>query len=77
METARSALNTVMENGATLQEANDWLALTLTKTPIQLHPNSNQLDPADVVDMANRLTGHKRKQKNSKSGGKNTKKCKK
>ena len=34
MESARSALNTAMENGATLKKANDWLALTQQSSSI-------------------------------------------
>ena len=63
METAKEALNSAMENGATLEEANEWLALTLAKTTIQLHPNSNQLDPANVTEMASNSLDIKRNRK--------------
>ena len=63
IESARSAFNTAMKNGAILQEANDWLALTLTKTTIQLHPSSNQLEPADMADMADSLLDIKENRK--------------
>ena len=55
VKTASNALDTALENGATLKEANDWLALILTNTTIQLHPNSYQLDPANMTKLSDSL----------------------
>ena len=51
---AQEAMDTAMENGADLEEASIWLALNLAKITIQLNPNSNQLDPEQLEDMANK-----------------------
>ena len=67
METAQEALNNAIENGATPEEANEWLALTLTKTTIQLHPSSNQLDPANVAEMASNSLDIKGNRKTAKA----------
>ena len=53
MGVAQEAINIAIENAATPEEANIWLALTLTKITILLNPNSNQLDPTKVEDMVN------------------------
>ena len=45
-------MNTAIENGADQEEASTWLALNLAKITIQLNPNSNQLDPEQLKDMA-------------------------
>ena len=54
MTAAQEALDVAMEHGANLGEASTWLALNLAKTTIQLNPNSNQLDPEKLEDMANK-----------------------
>ena len=65
MEAAQEAVDTALESGATPEEANKWLALNLAKTTIQLNPNSNQLDPANVADMANKSLDIKGNRKTS------------
>ena len=49
---AKEAMKTAMEDGADLEEASTWLALNLANITIQLHPNSNQLDPEQLEDLA-------------------------
>ena len=65
MKVAQEAINIALENGATPEEATIWLALNLAKTTIQLNPNSNQLDPANVADMANKSLDIKGNRKTS------------
>ena len=64
---AQEAIRTAMEDGAGLEEACTWLALNLARITIQLHPNSNQLDPEQMEDLANKASNTKGNRKTSES----------
>ena len=64
---AQEAMDTAIENGADLEEASTWLALNLAKITIQLNPNSNQLDPEQLEDLATKALNTKGNEETSES----------
>ena len=64
---AKEAMKTAMEDGADLEEASTWLILNLANITIQLHPNSNQLDPKQLEDLATKTLDKKGNEETSES----------